>query len=77
MFLSVSSCGIEPICSSTIRLPTRSWRTDSASCSRTVAGLPAITSWLSTKSLNLNCGIRERTLFTCETWLRMVLTIER
>src|SRR5216683_8097952 len=43
IFLSVNSCGIEPICSSTIRLPTRSFFTAAINWSRSVAGLPAMT----------------------------------
>src|SRR5882757_6320140 len=42
MFFLVSSCGIEPICSSACRLPTRSVLATSISLSATVAGLPAM-----------------------------------
>jgi integration host factor subunit beta len=44
MFSIASSCGMEPICSSTMRLPTcRPLTTSSTSRSRTVAALPAMT----------------------------------
>ena len=50
MFFRVSSWGMEPMCSSTIRLPTRSFLMASSNWSTTDAGLPPITSWLSMKS---------------------------
>src|SRR5204863_2540560 len=51
MFSRASSCGIEPICRSTMRLPTRRPSiTSSFNRSRTVAGLPAMTYPRSTKS---------------------------
>ncbi len=56
MFFSVSSWGMEPMCRSTIRLPTRSFLIASVSWSRTEAGLPAMTSWFSTKSLKRHSG---------------------
>ena len=64
MFLSVSSCGIEPMCSSTIRLPTRRFLIASLSRSRTVAGLPAMTKPFSTKSLKVKFGSSSRMLRT-------------
>ena len=42
MFFFVSSCGMEPICSSACRLPTRRLFATSMSRSATVVGLPAM-----------------------------------
>src|SRR5581483_10547851 len=56
MFFRVSSCGIEPMWSSTIRLPTRSFLTASRNWSATVLGLPPITKPLSRKSLYFQFG---------------------
>src|SRR5436309_13388568 len=74
MFLSVSSCGMEPMWRSTMRLPTRSSFIASVSWSRTVAGLPAITKPLSTKSLNVKFGRSSRMLRTSLNCFFMVFT---